>query len=197
MSLWLVTGPTVEPVDVLDAQVAVSFSGDQVEREGWFQATITAVREWAEGFTGRAFNTQTWDLKLDCGFPCGPIELPKPPVQSVTSITYVDTAGVTQTLSPSLHTSSLPQGPKAMPARVFPAYGQTWPSTRDVPDAVTVRFIAGYGDSPADVPEQIKLAIKLQIGTRLANQEGVVVGTIASVAPQGDEWLLWPFRVDL
>ncbi len=194
MSLWLVTAPTVEPVDLAEAKLAVNYEDDQTDKDSTIASLIVAAREWAEGFTGRAFCTQTWELKLDGFLSC--IELNKPPVQSVTSITYVDTNGASQTLSPSLYTTDLPTGPAALPGRIVPAYQQSWPSTRDVPNAVTVRFVCGYG-GPESVPERLKLAIKMQVGTRLAQTEGVIVGTIASLAPQGDEWLLWPFRYDV
>jgi len=192
--LQLVTAPTVEPVDLAEAKIAVNYAESQSDKDEWFLPTIVAAREWAENFTGRAFLTQTWDLKLD-RFPSWGIELPKPPLQSITSITYIDTDGVTQTLGVSLYTTSRPVGPYAMPGYVVPAYQQTWPSTRAVPDAVTVRFVCGYGTGAQTVPQSIRLAMKLQIGTRLMQTEGVIVGTIASLAPQGDEYLLWPYKV--
>jgi uncharacterized phiE125 gp8 family phage protein len=194
MGVWSVTAPALEPIDLADAKLAARIADDQTELDGLITMLITAGREWAENFTGRAFITQTWERKYDLGFP-DEIELPKPPVQSVTSVTYIDGNGVTQTLSPSLYITSLSTGPYAMPGRIVPAYGQSWPSTRSVPDAVTVRYVCGYGSTGDSVPEAIKLAIKIQISTRLANTEGVVVGTSASLLPQGDEYLLWPFKV--
>ena len=46
---------------------------------------------------GRALLTQTWDMYLD-EFPCaGEIIIPLSPLQSVTSVSYVDQHGATQT----------------------------------------------------------------------------------------------------
>lgn len=196
MAVWLVTGPTIEPVDLADAKLAANFAEDQTDKDNTFTALIQSEREKAESFTGRAFITQTWDRKYDCGFP-DVIELPKPPVQSVTSITYVDTNGITQTLSPSLYVVDKPTGPYAMPARIVPAYGTAWPQTRDMPSAVTVRFVCGYGDDAESVPASIRQAITMGVCTHLAITENVVVGTIASVVPMSGEHLLWPFKYEL
>jgi len=129
---------------------------------------LISAREYGETFTHRAFITQTWDDKRD-GFPCEDnfLELPLAPLISLTSVTYVDPAGVTQTLSASLYTVDAPVGPKARPGRVVLAYGQVWPSTRDVVNAVVVRFVAGYGAAAA-VPSLIKTCLKEHVrATRL------------------------------
>ena len=45
------------------------------------------------------------------------------------------------------------------PAELHAPYGVPWPPVRMVPDAVVVRFRAGYGPTLADVPDTIKLAV--------------------------------------
>jgi len=132
-----------------------------------FVAWIKAAREYGETFTHRAFITQTWDLKLDA-FPCdGAIEIPQAPLLTASSspastdpvVTYVDTAGATQTWNAALYTVDAPSGPKARLGRIEPIYGGVFPSTRDVVNAVTVRFYAGYGAAAA-VPSLIKTCLK-------------------------------------
>ena len=120
---------------------------------------MSAAREYLEAFTRRALLTQTWDLKLDA-FPCADevIWLPKPPVASVTSITYLDTAGASQTWSSSLYRTDLPAGPMAQRARITPAYAQYYPSTYGVTNAVTVRFVCGYGGA-TDVPAMLRACV--------------------------------------
>jgi len=131
-----------------------------------FVAWIKAAREYGETFTHRAFITQTWDLKLDA-FPCDVIEIPQAPLLTAASspastdpvITYVDTAGATQTWSAALYTVDAPSGPKARLGRITPIYGGVFPATRDVVNAVTVRFYAGYGAAGA-VPSLVKTCLK-------------------------------------
>lgn len=162
MSLSLVTGPETEPVTLDEAKDHLRLTTD--DENDLIEALIVSAREYAETFTHRAFLTQTWDEKLDA-FP-DVLEVPLPPLQITPTapvITYVDTAGATQTLSASLYTIDAPTGPHARPARIVPAYGLTWPSTRDVPNAVTVRFVAGYGLAAGSVPALIRLAMKEHI----------------------------------
>lgn len=153
-------------------------------------AWITGAREYAETFTHRAFITQTWEDKRD-GFPSSDdaIWLPKAPLISVTSVTYVDTNGVTQTWSNALYTVDAPAGPKARFGQIVPNYGQVFPSTRDVVNAVTVRFVAGYGAAAA-VPTLIKACLKEH--TRASSLRGD-----AQAAQQILEWVhtqLWGYK---
>jgi len=162
------------------------------ELVGW----IAAARQIAETHTHRALITQTWDLKLD-HFPCwqareyGAIEIPLAPCQSVTSVSYVDTAGVTQTWASTLYDVDLPVGDYARLGMIRPAYQQLYPVTRHVANAVTVRFVAGYG-ARAAVPAAIKAAMKLLISHWWLHREAVD-GSMEEL-PLGVAALLWPFK---
>jgi len=120
-------------------------------------ALITAAREMAENITRRAIITQT----IDCRFDTFPAEilLPRPRLQTpLTSIKYLDTAGVEQTLS----SASYRVDAYSEPARIRPEYGYSWPSTYSVNNAITIRYDAGYGLA-ASVPQVVKNAIKLEL----------------------------------
>ena len=152
---------------------------------------LQAAREYGETFTHRAFITQTWDLKLD-GFPCSDeaIRLPKAPLISVTSVTYLDSNGDSQTWSASLYTVDAPTGPKAERGRIVPNYGQYFPTTRDVVNAVTVRFVAGYGAASA-VPRLVKTCLKEHIrASRIRGDSVEAMKTLDWVDRQ-----LWGFKV--
>ena len=73
-------------------------------------------------------------------FPDAEIELLKPPVTSVNSVTYVDAAGATQTLPGASYSLDA----ATFPGWLLPAYGTEWPETRDRANAVTIRFTTGY-----------------------------------------------------
>src|SRR5690606_26519144 len=105
--------------------------------------------------------TQTLELVLDA-FPRTVINVPLPPLQTVDSIAYIDPDGQTQTLDPQTYDVD------AVGGRVAPAYGEAFPATRAVQNAVTVRFTAGY----TSVPEPIRAAMLLIIGDLYANREG-------------------------
>lgn len=184
----LVEGPGIEPVTLDEAKLHLRV--DTEDDDELIEALIVAARERAEDFTGCAFILQSWDLKRDYAFPDG-FELKKPPLSSVTSITYVDSDGDSTTLATSQYTVDAPSGRHAAKGRIVPAYQVTWPATREVINAVTVRFEAGYGDTAEDVPEAIKLAIKIAAGHYYASRD--MGGDLPELAKD----LLWPFRMEL
>lgn len=161
---------------------------------------IKSARQDAENYVDRALITQTWDLKaesFDELLVGSYILVPKPPLVSVTSITYVDTVGTSQTWASGNYTVDAPAGPQAMHGRIARAYGISFPATRSVINAVTVRFVAGYGAASA-VPQPLKQAMLLLIGHMYENRESVVVagrGELVVEIPQSAKWLMDPYRV--
>lgn len=153
----LVSAPATEPVTAAEAAPHAGIDPDLTEMMTLLSGKLITARQKAEAITRRRFVTQTWKLALP-EFPCKPdcdgwysIEIPNPPLQSVSSITYVDNDGATQTVSSSVYTVDALREP----GRVVPAYGQSWPSARYQPNSVQVTFVCGYG-AAASVPEGIK-----------------------------------------
>lgn len=163
MGLSLVTDVTEEPVSLDEAKAHLRLDTD--DDDAYLAGCISAARIWVEGQTKRAILPQTWDYTIDGGWPYQDgfhrIVLPLNPVKSIAgtspevfSITYVDENGATQTLAQSQYTLvSRTHG-----SYIKPAYGITWPSVRDVPNAVTVRFVAGDADN---IPQELHRAIMI------------------------------------
>ena len=180
-----------------DASLGAAAPTTNTTEDPILNALITATRQHAEFFLRRALITQTWDLKLPA-FPEGSahIRVPLPPLSSVTSITYTDSAGDSQTWAASKYQTDIPTGPQAQHGRIMPAYGEVYPSTRsDTYNAVTVRFVAGYGAASA-VPGLIKRGMLTLLGHLYEHRETVlaVQGMTVLIVPQSYEWLLWPYR---
>ena len=108
---------------------------------------------------------QTLVLRLDW-FPARRIRLPRPPLSSVTSITYTDTNGTSQTLATDQYTVNT----FTTPGEIVEAWGKSWPATRDVPNAVVVTYVTGYAQ-PEDVPQMVRNAILLSAGDLYWNRE--------------------------
>jgi hypothetical protein len=83
--------------------------------------------------------------------------LPRPPLVSITSVSYVDTTAHTQTWAATSGLSAREAaGPKAQYAWIVPAYAIVlYPITRYQPEAVTIEYVCGYGAASA-VPDSIK-----------------------------------------
>lgn len=185
MTFVVAVAPTEEPVTVAELKTHARISGTLSDTE--IGAMITAARQYAEAELGRWIITQT----VDAYFDSFPQVFTLPPLQSVASITYVDSNGDTQTLDSSLYRVDS----KSIPARISAASGVSWPSTGDVTNAVTVRFVAGYGAAAA-VPECIKQWIKIRAEHYFDNRGPNVVGdSIAEFGRSYIDGLLDPERM--
>lgn len=157
----VITAPTPEPVTLAEARLQIKADSDTTEDTlitGW----IKACRKVAEQYTGRALAPQTLEMALD-EFPgCGiggdeGIDLDMPPVATITSVKYTDTAGVEQTIAGASYALSLYGDSR----RLAPTYGNYWPTTRDIPDAVRIRY--DCGTLAADDKEVVRAAILLMV----------------------------------
>ncbi len=99
---------------------------------------IGAATALAQNDTNRQFVCATFRLKLDRWY--SKIYLPVGPYVSLTSITYSDANGDTQTLASTEYTVISSEEP----AYICLAYLKTWPTLRAIPDAITITFVAGY-----------------------------------------------------
>lgn len=199
MGLSLVTGSSIDPISLAEAKAHCRVTS--TDEDGLLVGYILAARQYVESITNRLLITQTWDFFIDQDWPYvfdfdsktnrRLIEIPRAPVQSIMSIMYVDTAGATQTLASNqyLVDTSTPI------TRIEPAYSVCWPQVRCQAKAITVRFIAGYGDGPGSVPEPIRQAMLMLVGFWYETRETVNVGNITSELPLSTQALLAPFRL--
>lgn len=144
-------------------------------------AAATAHIDGPFGWLGRSVGEQTLEYTAS-GFGCERyVQLPYPPVISVTSVKYLDSDGVEQTVAPADYSVIgdtfwlLPDG--------------SWPSVGYYPDAVRVRYQAGY----ETVPESIRVAVLLHVGTLYDNRASI--GEAQSILPHAYAALLSTFRV--
>lgn len=196
----LITAPGHEPVtlDEMKLHLRVDFNSDDT----LIEMLIVAARKRAETITRRALVTQTWKQVLDefprpnlnigsanwygpqWGNSPGPLTMVRPdgktgfelyldhsPLASVSSVVYIDANGATQALDKSAYKVDV----VSSPGRLMPAYGTTWPTTRNEINAVEVTYTAGYGD-PDKVPEPIKSWIKMRVGAMYENREEMATG---------------------
>ena len=187
MALIRIAAPASEPLTLAEAKLHCRVDGS--DEDALITALIVAAREQAEHETGRALVTQTWELVHDA-FPEAFV-LRRAPIQSVTSIKYLDAAtGAEQTLDPADYLLDK----DSEPGYVVPAYGKAWLSTWPVPNAVRVRYVCGYGIAAA-VPIAIKQWMLLAIGTMYAQRESFVAGQICSIPDRFWSGLLDPYRL--
>lgn len=166
MRLKRTVDPIGEPLRLSQAKLHLRV--DHGDEDAVIDALITVSRETVEDGTRRALLTQTWQLTLDC-WPVGDrIALPRPPLQSVSSIKYYGTDNTEYTFPSSSYIVDTSGDPGA----VVLAYGQTWPTVTLRPAAaVQVTYVAGFGDRSESVPEQYRQMMRLLIGHWYENKE--------------------------
>lgn len=190
MPLYLIAAP-VEPVVTLDdlkGHLNVDFNDDDGLIASYGKA-VTQFIDGRDGFLGRALLAQTWELRLD-DF-CRSIRIPLPPLIEVSWVKYFDTEDVQQTVPPSVYEVVGIAG--SQPAEITLAYGQAWPSISARREAVSIQFRAGYASD--DVPEPIKQAIKLWVGTLYMQRETINIGSSVNDVPLDADALLSPYQV--
>lgn len=170
-----------EPIELSDA---ANFLRLEIpDDNALVQGLITSARMECEQRTNRSFINTTWQLSLDYFPPypikttnilpalafgvaavggrtlflnmeSGAIRLPMPPLISVSSISYVDPSGQTNTLP--FQNIVISTG---TPGQIAPSFGNIFPLTIPSLSSVTIEYVAGYGPDASYVPQTVKLAI--------------------------------------
>lgn len=183
----LITGPSVSAMDsfTFDAHARLGHPDDgNVISAVYLPAAVQRFDGWS-GILKRALVTQTWAVS----FPAFSafMRLPLGPVQSVSSVAYFDNDNATQTADASsyrLHRDAI--GDYIVPV-------DSWPSTYSRDDAVTVEWVAGYGDTASSVPAPIRSAILLTASHLYENREDSIIGVQSMPIPMGAQHLVAPF----
>lgn len=191
MKLILSVAPAEEPVSLASARLHLRI--DDTADDDLITALIVAARQRFESVTWRSLITQTLVLRLDEWPADNCIELPRPPLVSVTSVQYTDEAGDTTTFASSNYLVSTAGEPGAIVLKAAAA----WPSaTLQAVDGVTVTYVAGYGDA-ANVPQIIKQALLMLVAHWYENREEIVVaaGFTAAKVPLGAQSIIEMLKV--
>jgi hypothetical protein len=202
--LKLITAPASEPISTSDAKSFLRV--DTSDDNALIDRLVKTARIFCEEYTGRALINQTYEFYIDAfsevdtplweGIRIGAdinlyknyINLPRPPLSSVTSIYTYDDAD-TGTLFP---TTSYYVDSIALPGRIVLRNGQTWPSSLRTANGVKVTYIAGYGSSASDIPEALITGMKEHVSYLYENRgDDEKVNNIPIIAKQ----LYMPYRI--
>lgn len=165
---------------------------DDTAEDAYIDTLISAVTKHVQGYIGRTLISTTYTWKLD-RFPRSQnLTFPRPPLQSIASIAYINQDGDSTTWGSTYYNLDT----VSHPARLEPAYSESWPITRAQNNAVTVTYTAGYGDEAEDVPVDIRQGMLFLLGHLYENRQDVVVGTgFVTNVPKASEWLIDPYRI--
>ena len=148
----LVTAPTDLPVLLTDLaeHLRVVDAQEYPRLDRLLRLAVDEIQD----RSGYQLCTATYDQTFDAF--ADPLRLDRPPLSSVTSVTYTDTGGNSQTLSTDVYEVVTDETPGAIRLK----YGQSWPALYGHQDVVTVRFVCGWGGA-SDVPNNFRYAVQL------------------------------------
>jgi len=180
-----ITGAVTDPITLGEAKAHLRVLSDDDDQ--LIRSYIKAATAYCEqAVTGsRSLVQQTCDWKMHT-FLADALDIPRPPLQSVTHVKYYATntsTGLT-TLS---STAYLVHTPDRLPGTIerHPNAG-AWPTVGDRADAVQIRFVAGY----ATIPEQAKHAAKLLVTHFYEDRSAVLTGSVSKNTEFGVRELL-------
>jgi len=153
--LYLVNAPTTEPITVNELKTFARLSG--TAEDDLLEGFIKAIRGQMELYLRRALISQTWAISMDF-WPSEVIQLPMPPLISVTSVVTIDEDDTETTYDSDnyyVHTNSIP-------GELVLKNGVTAPYNTDrYHGGYKITYTAGYGTAASDVPQLIREGIKL------------------------------------
>lgn len=180
-----------EPVTLTEAKAHMNVT--TTDDDTLINSEIGSATELCQEWQHRQYVHATWILYLD-RFP-SEIRVPLPPLSSVSTLTYVDTAGDVQALTEDTH---FIVNTKAEPGLIKPSRSTSWPSVQSgIYNAVTLTFVAGYGADAGSTPERMKQAVLLLVANAYEFREPQITGTIITSVKTSWEALLWPDRINL
>lgn len=202
--LQVTTAPSQEPITLQELKEHLKLDDSQDERILRFY--IETARRFAEEHMGRSLVSQTLTLFIDAfdeladplweGTKTGPylnyyknyIDLPRPPVISVTSVSTFNDEDTESTLDSSKYYVDNVREP----ARIVLRQGETFPTALRVANAIKVVYTSGYS-SIYNIPEPIRIGI-MQHATHLFEHRGDMYEAQKSL-PQSLKTLYAPYVI--
>jgi len=172
----LTTAPTAPPIHLNEAKAHLRIDG--TDNDAMIRAYVAAASNLVENDAGRQMVVATRRLGVNA-FPTT-IEINYPPLVSVSSLTYLDTARARQTLAAASYA-----------VRTTPIFGYveeaantSWPSAYDEADSIQVNYICGYAaavtvNATTDVFTAVGRTYTDADIVRLSNSGGALPGPLA------------------
>jgi uncharacterized phiE125 gp8 family phage protein len=153
---WKVTtAPTVEPITVVQLKEFARIDGN-IE-DDLLTNIIKVSRQMVEDYTNRALISQTIELSMDY-WPNEVLELPRPPLISITSVQTLDESNVATTYDSGNYFTITNCDPGKLVIKNSVSF--PYNSSRYYA-GYKVTYTAGYGSTATYIPQQLKEACKL------------------------------------
>ena len=202
--------PAVEPITLAEVKSHLNISGS--DDDTLITEYIKAARQLAEDYTGLKFITQTlegysdnwdggatqgqwWSGRVEGAYFShvlngqGHVTLDHGPCQSITTFETIDQSNAASTFNSSNY--YLENFDNRMFPRIHLNDGATLPTALRQHNGIKITYVAGFGDTAADVPSSIKHALKYMTA-ELYEKRG---GCDDCVKESGMSPILKPYRI--
>ena len=168
--IQVVAQPTTEPLTLLEVKNHLRIDGNF--DDALLGSFITSARMYFESQCEISIASQELLLALD--YFDDIVYLPRGPVQSVEDISYADSENNQQVMDDWI------EDLVSNPARITPAFGQSWPATAEVVNAVQVSYTTGY-TTPSMVPKLLKSGMLFYVAHLYENRSAVTDSDLKEV----------------
>jgi uncharacterized phiE125 gp8 family phage protein len=168
--------PVYAVVSLEEAKQQCRIDAEMTDEDSLVEGLVRGATQYLEKILGFAFVIANWRQDFPAFSDCMHLPL-RPVVPESVVITYRDEDNAEQTLSTSIYCVIADERGHYIELND----GETWPSTYARNDAVSIFFDAG--NEVGDVPEPLKLAVKLLLGAWYQNREQTVIGVSVSQLP--------------
>lgn len=166
MASTVLQGASVAALTVEEVRQQCRIDGD--DEDAYLQGiVIPAVCALFESETRHRLLTTTMQDSLACWPRTGRIDLGWGRVREVEAVTYLDVAGQLLTLQPEAYQVDA----SGLPGSVYAGPGWMPLAMQKHPAALRIRYTAGFGDNPADVPHNVRLWLLLHCAHFWNNRE--------------------------
>ena len=184
----LLSGPALEPVTLAQAKDFIRVAHD--DDDDVIAALIAGSRIHVEAQTRRALITQSWRLVRDAWPENGRIAILPVPLATLAAARIYLANGTTQ----AIDIAGFAVDRAAAPAMLSFTRGALTVPERSV-GGIEIDVTCGYGDTPEDVPEPMRQAIRLLVAHWYENRGLVLAGQTVVVLPETVSALIAPYRV--
>lgn len=179
-----VSGPTLEPVSLAEAKLWLRV--DTSTDDELIAMLLSAARLGVEAMTRTLLITQSWRLIADRWPSPEPISLPLCPLRNLQAIRVYDPSGAAQTIAAETYTLHVtPQSARLRFTTPPPQPG------REVA-GIEMDVMAGFGDTPGDVPQPLRQAMLLLVARWYENRGDASADVMRP--PADIEMLIAPYR---
>lgn len=163
MALKLITDAATEPVTRAEATLFMRYTGSL--QNDVIDSLIVAATRFVQNWCSTQLVNATYEYYTDQF--CAEMPISIGPISSFTMLEYQDADDAEQTLATTVYGTDLISPIN----KVYLKEGQTFPATRQDPNAVKMTFVAGYGATASDVPEHYKTVIKMIVNDMFEHRE--------------------------